>query len=94
MAQSSSNPSTLQELHSLKCKPSSLRGGTCMSRQKALVNDFVDRYEISSPWDKIKKGLLYNNVETKLRRLVKLVPCSIESNHSIYLLPFRVPENC
>lgn len=60
-----------------------------MAVQKHFVNEYLDKYEISSQWDKIKKGFLYNNIETKLRRIVKLVPCGIETTSPVYLLPFN-----
>ena len=58
-----------------------------MFRQKGLLDEYLDKYEISTTWDKIKKAFLFRGIDTRLRRLVKGVPCDIEASNSVYFLP-------
>ena len=76
------------EIFRLKCKNDQyLEIERAMYRQKSLLDEYLDKYEISTTWDKIKKAFLFRGYQTRLRRLVKTVPCDIDASNSVYFLP-------
>lgn len=63
-------------------------------RLKKKNEGFLEDLERNAKWRKIYNGLLYNNVQAELPKLVKLELCPADNGERSFFSPFeKIPVN-